>query len=184
MKVLEPHAIHPVPEGVITGENVLHYRKAFGEVSALYRDAAGMDPTMSVYEVYSYEAGHANTPGDLNWGLTILAPLTVNGECNMTRGHYHQDAACAEIYLGLGGEGLLLLMDRDGHAWAERVFPGSLHHIDGSLAHRLVNTGDAELRVGACWPTAAGHDYASIEAHDFPVRVYRRNGRVEFEERA
>lgn len=101
----------------------------------------------------------------------------------MTRGHFHQDRDCAEFYFGVEGEGLLLLMDSEGEVWAEKIFKGSLHHIDGSLAHRVVNTGDVQLKVGACWPTTAGHDYDAIEAHEFPCRVMRVNGEILFEKR-
>ena len=183
MNILEPKATQLMPGGVIQGENVHHYQKFLRDVAGLYLDPTNADPKTLMYEVYSFEEGRANTPGDLYWGLTVLKALCVGGECNMTRGHFHQDTSCAEFYFGLAGEGLLLLMERGGHTWSEHVHPGSLHHIDGSLAHRLINTGDAELRVGACWPTAAGHDYVSIEAHDFPCRVMRKGGEIVFEER-
>lgn len=183
MNIVEPKATHRLPDGIIEGENVRHYQKFLHDVTGLYRDPHGIDPKTLVYEVYSFEEGHEGAPGDLYWGLTILKPLTIGDEYNMTRGHFHYDTACAEFYFGLSGEGLLLLMERGGRAWAERVHPGSLHHIDGSLAHRLINTGDTDLRVGACWPTAAGHDYASIEARDFPYRVMRCKGQTVIEER-
>jgi hypothetical protein len=38
---------------------------------------------------------------------------------------------------------------------------------------RLVNIGDSQLAVGACWPSDAGHDYASIDRAGFSVRVLR-----------
>ena len=101
----------------------------------------------------------------------------------MTKGHFHVNKDCAEIYFGIAGVGLLLLMDEEGHTWAEKVYEGSLHHIDGRIAHRLVNTGDEDLKVGACWPTSAGHDYHAIEKREFGYRVYKRNGQIEFEKR-
>ena len=121
--------------------------------------------------------------GNLNWGLTVLKPVYSHNECNMTKGHFHVNKDCAEIYFGIAGVGLLLLMDEEGHTWAEKVYEGSLHHIDGRIAHRLVNTGDEDLKVGACWPTSAGHDYHAIEKREFGYRVYKRNGQIEFEKR-
>ena len=77
-----------------------------------------------------------------------------------------------------GHEGLLLLMDQEGDVWAEKVYPHSVHYIDGRLAHRLVNTGESVLKVGACWSEAAGHNYQWVEKHPFPVRVYKKNGEI------
>lgn len=122
-------------------------------------------------------------PGELLWGLTILEPLCVSGECNMTRGHFHQDRNCAEYYFGLGGNGLLLLMDEEGTCHAEKVFKGSLHHISGKLAHRLINTGDEQLKVGACWSPAAGHDYEAIEKREFSYRVFKEDNEIICKER-
>ncbi|MCB6313949.1 cupin domain-containing protein, partial [Gordonibacter pamelaeae] len=85
----------------------------------------------------------------------MLYPVLVNGECNMTRGHWHENRECVEFYFCLSGEGLLMLMDEDGTTWAEKTYPGSLHHIDGHLAHRLINTGEEPMKIGACWPCDA-----------------------------
>ena len=79
-----------------------------------------------------------------------MKPVLVNGECNITRGHFHQALNCDEIYFCFQGEGLLLYMDENGKCWAEKMSAGSVHYIDGRLAHRLVNTGDGELHIGAC----------------------------------
>ena len=83
---------------------------------------AGKDVDLSVsddqvmYEVYTYEHD------GLCYGLTVMQPVCVNGECNVTRGHFHEDLDCDEIYCGMGGEGLLLLMDEDYHCHAEKVY--------------------------------------------------------------
>ena len=73
----------------------------------------------------------------------------------------------------LGGDctGALILMDEAGKTWFEAMRPGSLHYIPGFVAHRLANTGDVPLRVGACWPSDAGHDYASIASAGFTARL-------------
>ena len=118
----------------------------------------------------------------LCYGLTVMQPVCVNGECNVTRGHFHEDLDCDEIYCGMGGEGLLLLMDEDYHCHAEKVYCGSVHYIDGHLAHRLVNTGNSELKVQCMWPSNAGHDYKRVEDHPFTVRVYKENGELKVEE--
>jgi glucose-6-phosphate isomerase len=49
------------------------------------------------------------------------------------------------------------------------------------LAHRLINTGDEDLKVACCWPTTAGHDYARVEAMPFPQRAYKtEEGEIEW----
>lgn len=183
MKIIEPKAIHDIYHGVIEGKEVNCYKKKLNQVTGLYKNINNIDGETLVYTVYSYEQGNPKQIGNLNWGLTILEPIYINEECNMTRGHFHQDQNCAEIYFGIAGEGLLLLMNHDGKVWAEKVFQGSLHHIDGSIAHRLVNVGASQCKVGACWPTTAGHDYEAIEKQDFPYRIFKKDEKVVFEKR-
>ena len=180
MRVIDPQVIHHIHQGVLEGENVETYTKKYHEVSYLYKNKREDNPI--VYEVYSYTKGK-NVLGNLYWGLTVLKPVYSHGECNMTKGHFHEDKNCVEIYFGIAGDGLLLLMDETGYTWAEKVFEGSLHHIEGTVAHRLVNTGDVDLKVGACWPTAAGHDYAAINEREFGYRIFKRDNHIEFEER-
>lgn len=177
MEVKEPKVIHHIINGVIEGEKVETYTKMYHEVDYLYENKRDDDPV--VYEVYSYSEGD-DVLGNLNWGLTVLKPVLSNGECNMTKGHFHENRDCVEYYFGIQGEGLLLLMDEEGNTWAEKVFEGSLHHIDGHVAHRLVNTGDIDLKVGACWPTSAGHDYAAIENKEFGYRIKKIDGKIRY----
>lgn len=178
MKIVEAKAVHDLYGGVISGEAVKTGTKRLRDIAGAYKDARGVEDLDRVmYEVYSFENGEPGRPGNLYWGLTVMYPELVNGECNFTRGHVHADQSCAEIYFGLSGEGLLLLMDGE-KLWAEKVRRNSLHYIDGRWAHRLVNTGDETFKVGACWPVTAGHDYRWVEDHPFPVRVYKKNGEI------
>lgn len=182
MIIRDSQATHLIYEDVIKGENVISYKKKLGQAANIFANADGEDPEKLLYTVYSYEAGDPEKNGDLYWGLTVLEPVTVNGECNMTRGHFHSDRDCAEFYFGIDGEGLLMLMDEKGVVTAERVKKGSLHHIDGRFAHRLINTGDTQLSVGACWPTTAGHDYAATEKEPFKCRIFKENGEIVIKE--
>ena len=179
MKIIEPKAVHDLYNGVIEGKTVTSSRKLLKDILTAYENQDKEENTERVmYEVYCYEDDHKLQPGSLSWGLTVMYPECVSGECNFTRGHIHQDTSCGEYYFGLAGEGLLLLMDLDGNVWAEKVYPNSLHYVRGNLAHRLVNTGDQVLKVGACWPSCAGHNYDWVETHPFPVRVYKKNGEI------
>lgn len=186
MKVFEPKLWHKVTEGIMSGEGVEYYKKYLKDVESLYKNKELLklkDPETVVYEVYSFGEGEAEKQGNLYWGMTVMNPIYVDGECNMTRGHFHQDRNCAEYYFGIEGEGLLLFMDDAGEMWAEKIVKGSLHYINGQYAHRLVNVGNTVLKVGACWSTTAGHNYAAIEHREFPYRVYKVHGEVKFVER-
>ena len=109
--------------------------------------------------------------GDLNMGVTYLEAGRVGQEFFMTRGHIHARAEQAEYYFGLCGRGLLLLQDMAGVCRLEQVFAGSVHHIPGHVAHRLVNTGETQLSALAVWPAIAGHDYRLMAERGFGLRV-------------
>jgi glucose-6-phosphate isomerase len=180
MKIVNPKAFIS-DKNIIEGD-VKHYEKNFSDIKNLYFNSEGYSDTLTMYDVYSYENEKENCMS-LNYGLTVLHPVYINNECNFTRGHFHENLACAEIYVGSEGEGLLLLMDEDDNITAENIFPGSIHFINGLLAHRLVNTGDSDLKVYATWSPKAGHDYAKVENHPFKYRIYKIDNEIIFKEK-
>jgi len=149
------------------------------DVLEIYADSSNLSEEQLdaiVYKTYG-------CPGDgegpqLFYGTTVLMPGRVNGECFMTRGHYHTNPERGELCLTLRGEGRLLLMprladgtpDREGTR-QEAMAPGSLHDIDGRLAHRVINTGGEPLVFFVTWLADCGHDYASIGSAGFGVRI-------------
>jgi glucose-6-phosphate isomerase, archaeal len=70
---------------------------------------------------------------------------------------------------------------REEEIFAEEVFEGiySLHRR--KYAHRLINTGSTDFKVGACWSKLAGHDYKAIEEKPFSVRVFKKDGKIVLE---
>jgi glucose-6-phosphate isomerase, archaeal len=54
--------------------------------------------------------------------------------------------------------------------------PGSLHFIPPNVAHRVANSGKESLRLVACWPSDAGHDYDAIRRFGFGARLLSING--------
>ena len=90
----------------------------------------------------------------------------------MTKGHFHAIRP-GRVLLGW----MLILMDRERNTWAEEVYPGSLHYIGSEIAHRLANTGNQKLIVGACWPSDAGHDYEEITVNGFSARLVEVDGK-------
>ncbi len=157
------------------GERVASQRR-LGDVSALFANQAalsGLDLDSVVYRTDVWQPAPEGTPNALQLGTSFIEPGNVGGEYFMTKGHLHAIRERPEIYWGIRGKGALLLQNDAGECWAEAVFPGSLHHIFGHIAHRLVNVGEDVLAVGACWPLDAGHDYSSLESHGFNCRVVR-----------
>jgi len=163
----------------LEGEGVDKSRRTVGDLKDIFEDKvalAALPANTVAYEVSSYLPVADGTPGGLYFGISYLHPVMVGDEYMMTKGHFHTNIDRAEFYWGLEGEGVLLLMDEKRDFWAEKVFPGSLHYIPGGVAHRLVNTGDVVLAVGACWPSDAGHDYGSIAKDGFSARVKKIGG--------
>lgn len=181
MKVIDRQIIHHIDD-VLKGQNVQKSTKYYHQVKDFYKDIDNsLKDDTKMYDVYSYTLEDESQVGHLYWGLTVLYPLCVHGECNMTRGHFHCNETCDEIYYGANGEGLLIFMNEKGETWAEKIYPGSLHYIKGALAHRLINTGDEVLKVVACWSTAAGHDYQRVDEHPFGYRIYKNGHQLRFE---
>ena len=124
-----------------------------------------------VYRTYGL-GGDLETP-ELLYATTVLEPGDVEGECFMTRGHFHTKPERGEWMLTLGGQGQLVLRDRDGKAWAEPMSEGSVHLIDGRHAHRVANTGDEPLVFIVTWLADCGHDYETVRREGFGLVVRR-----------
>jgi len=136
-----------------------------------------MGPDTVVYRVRWWEPVPANLEGGLFWGLTEIESGQVGDEYFMTHGHFHAKRDRAEYYGTIQGSGMLILMNEKRETRLEEMLPGSLHYIPGGIAHRVANTGVAPLSFWACWPSDAGHDYATIDANGFSARLKNRNGR-------
>ncbi len=110
--------------------------------------------------------------GGLFFGISHLNAGDVGGEFFMTKGHVHQKRNTAEYYWGIRGNGLLLLEKVDGDSHLIEVKPGAVLYIPGNTAHRLINTGNEELAVGAVWQTSSGHNYGDGSAL-FHHRIFK-----------
>ena len=165
--------------GKLSGANVLNSERTLGQLEGIFANEAArknMDLNQLVYAVQSHEVVLAGTAGGLFFGTSNVFPGEVDGEYFMTKGHFHERAEAAEYYWCIQGEGALILMDENRHCWVEWLRPGTLHYIPGYTAHRLANTGKVPLRVGACWPADAGHDYGTIMKEGFSARLMNLAG--------
>lgn len=110
----------------------------------------------------------AEGEGALHYAIGNLLPGRVGREYFMTKGHFHAWRAAGEYYIGLSGEGVMLLESEDGAE--SRLLPltaNSAVYVPGYTAHRTINTGDAPLIYLGIYPAQAGHDYGAIAERNF-----------------
>lgn len=147
-----------------------------------YADAQALEELIAKGDPIHYEVFEKTVPqtyGHLQVGISKCYPGTVGGECFMTKGHYHKVTETGEIYLGLRGEGYMLMKLPNGESAVERFLPGNMVYVPPFWGHRSVCTGDEPLVTLYCFPAEAGHNYGDIEKEGFPVRVFKRAGKVE-----
>lgn len=154
-------------------------RRHLSDMRGMYADAeaesamlASGDPPL--YEVLQYDV--PNEAGQLIVCTTVLYPGRVGDEYFMTKGHFHAERSTGEVYLGLGGEGMLLMQVEDRFSCL-RMERGTVAYVPPYWAHRSVNVGDEPLIFFAVYPGNAGHDYGTIERAGFAQRVVERNGK-------
>lgn len=166
----------------LSGKPVEKLVRTLADLKGLFVDQnafEAMDSSTLAYEVESYFPVRDGTEGGLFFGITRIEPGTVGDEYIMTKGHLHSIENRAEFYWCIEGEGMLLFMDKERNTWAERMSPGSVHYISGSVAHRVANVGNSVLSFGACWPADAGHNYELIAKEGFSKRLMKVNGKPE-----
>jgi len=127
-----------------------------------------------IYSVSSLEP--ASGDGDLHIGLGMVMPGKVGAEYHLTRGHLHAWREAAEIYIGLTGNGLMLLEGEGGADAAVPLAANSIVYVPGHTAHRTVNIGTEPLRYLGIYPAKAGHDYAAIAQNNFRQVVIEQGG--------
>jgi glucose-6-phosphate isomerase len=111
--------------------------------------------------------------GELLQCITEILPGDCNGELFMTKGHGHSNSACAEIYLGIAGKGLVLIQ-RGNEFQAIELEKYKAVYIPGGWNHRTVNVSSEEPFVFySIWPAQSGYDYEAIVRKPFSKRVFR-----------
>ena len=147
-----------------------------------YKDHAALEKLIDAGDPVHYEVFERNVDeeeGQLRFCISRTYPGTVGEECFMTKGHYHEAAGTAEIYLCLSGEGYMLMKLSSGESAYERFFPGRMVYVPPFWAHRSINTGGDPLVSLCVYPAEAGHNYGDIEEEGFPVRFFKRRGKIE-----
>ncbi len=155
-------------------ENKKTVRK-LSDMKDFYADQRMATRTLQLYDptIYAVYAHESEGPGNLSYAVTVINPGDIGGEYYMTKGHFHTKPT-AELYLGLEGEGILLLQDRKGKAKKLPLQPGKISYVPKDHAHRAINTGDSQLKFLAIYSSDSGHDYSTIKEKGFEERVKKK----------
>ncbi|WP_029098888.1 glucose-6-phosphate isomerase family protein [Brevibacillus thermoruber] len=125
-----------------------------------------------VYQVYRVEVPPEE--GELLHCLTVIQPGQVAGECFMTKGHYHLNEKCAEIYVGVKGKGVLL-MQKGQEVRTIEMRENTAAYIPAGWGHRTINvSADQPFVFFSVWPGHSGYDYQRAVEEPFVKRVYLR----------
>jgi glucose-6-phosphate isomerase len=152
--------------GRLGGSNA-RYEKFLPDLDGLYRDADGYREALATDDgrpVYWVESSQTEDgPGGLITGISVLEPGTVGQEYAMTRGHLHAIADRSELYVGLSGQGVMILDTPAGDSQVVEIGPGQAVYVPGGWVHRSVNVGTERLATLFCYAADAGQDYSIIE---------------------
>ena len=160
-------------EGAVVQRYLTDLRGLFRDSQAFERTLARGNPL--VYAVTAVEP--ATGDGDLHYGLVVVYPGLVGDEYFLTKGHLHTWRDAAEVYIGLAGEGTMLLEDeRTGHSRILPLQANGIVYVPGHTAHRTINTSDVPLVYLGVYPARAGHDYDSMMRRNFRYVVVKRDG--------
>jgi glucose-6-phosphate isomerase, archaeal len=165
--------------GTIAGQPVTS--RYLSDLRGSFQDAAAYEATVQksdalVYTVSSWEG--ASGDGQLHYGLGVLMPGKIGDEYFLTKGHYHSWRPAAEVYIGLRGQGCMLLEDEaTGETRMQPLGANQIVYVPGHTAHRTINTGTEPLVYIGVYPSAAGHDYGAIAERNFRMIVVERDGR-------
>jgi len=156
-------------------------KRCLGDLRGCFADSAAFETALEkgnplLYEVTAVEP--ANGDGQLHYGLGILFPGKIGDEYFLTKGHLHACRPAAEVYVGLRGEGVMLLEDEStGQSRMVPLRSNSAVYVPGFTAHRTINTGSEPLAYLGIYPANAGHDYGAIAQRNFKMMVVERDGK-------
>jgi glucose-6-phosphate isomerase, archaeal len=145
-----------------------------------FLDQAALQQTLQagspvVYSVTSVEPAQGD--GQLHYGLGKLMPGKIGAEYYFTAGHLHAYRPAAEFYIGLAGEGLMLLQNElSGETQVQPLKANMVVYVPGYTAHRTINCGTVPLLYLGVYPAQAGHDYGIIAERNFDKVVIEVNG--------
>lgn len=152
--------------GSLAGDSIVRSKKTVGDLSDYWLTNDAEKSEQIVYETQSWFCRPDGTEGAVLWASTVIYPGDVNGEYFMTRGHFHTKPTHGELIIVVAGTGILALCDRDGKSENIPLEPGTTYFIDGTQAHRTINTSPSPLIFWCSWPADCGHDYETKAAFE------------------
>lgn len=169
-------------EGALTIKRRLSdLRGSFADQDAYEATLAEADPVIYIVTTVA----PAQEEGALHYGLGRILPGRIGAEYYLTKGHLHAWRPAAEIYVGLSGEGAMLLEDeRSGESRLLALLPNSVVYVPGFCAHRTINTGSTSLTYLGVYSAAAGHDYSFIARRNFRQVLVEVDGQPTLMERS
>ena len=163
-------------------------KRHLSDLRGCYHDPTAFEALLSegnplVYSVSGVEP--AAGAGDLHYGVGLIHPGMVGDEYFLTKGHLHTWRDAAEVYVGLAGEGAMLLEDETtGESRLLPLAANGVVYVPGHTAHRTMNTGNTPLVYIGIYPARAGHDYGALAKNNFRHVVVKRDGKPRLLERA
>ena len=157
-------------------------QRYLSQMQTMFEDSGAVDGILReerdrlIYEVHAPEL--AEEEGQLLHSTTIIYPGLVGNEYHMTKGHYHARRDRGEVYLGLSGQGCLVMQTETGNTNVQTIQPGTAAYVPPFWGHRSVNTGDTPFVFFAAWAGEAGHDYGTIERVGFRKLIIRQGGQM------
>lgn len=128
-----------------------------------------------IYSVSSVEPAHGD--GQLHYGIGKLMPGKIGCEYYFTFGHFHAHRPAAEVYIGISGEGLMLLQhETTEETQVQALKLNTVVYVPGYTAHRTINTGGKPLIYLGIYPAQAGHDYGIVAQQNFDKVVLDIDG--------
>jgi glucose-6-phosphate isomerase, archaeal len=163
-----------IPGAPMVKRHLSDLRDCFADRAAYDAALAAGNPLL--YSVASCEP--ATGDGDLHYGVGLLMPGKIGDEYYMTKGHLHSWRNAAEFYIGLTGQGVMLLEDETtGESRMVELLPDSAVYVPGHTTHRTMNVGTTPLTYLGVYPAKAGHDYSTIAKKNFRCIVVERDGK-------
>ncbi|MFN2234134.1 MAG: glucose-6-phosphate isomerase family protein [Anaerolineales bacterium] len=152
-------------------EGVTPRTRRLDELAGKFLDDLAYQQTLQngnpiIYSVSIVEP--ADGDGQLHYGIGKLMPGKIGSEYYFTLGHVHAYRAAAEVYIGLSGEGLMLLQHEEtGETQVQPLKSSTIVYVPGYTAHRTINTGAKPLIYLGVYPAQAGHDYGIVAQKNF-----------------
>ena len=155
-------------------------RRLLSDMRGYFADEKAYEAALAQSDalLYTVTAVETQTADGALWcAIGCIYPGKIGREYYMTKGHYHAWRPASEYYIGLRGNGLMLLEDEaTGESDTVSLIPDSAVYVPGHTAHRTINVGEEPLTYLGIYSYKAGHDYGAIAERNFHQIVVEIDG--------